>query len=238
MRPPSELQQRISYDFRNAVLLERALTHKSFANENRLAEHNERMEFLGDAVLNLVISEMLMQQRPQSSEGELSRLRASVVSEQSLASIARAIGLGEFLRLGKGEAQTGGRDKDSLLADSLEALIASLYLDRGLEASSAFIDRFFSELLANAPAAGRGADAKTELQERCQERLKTLPEYRVVTESGPDHQKQFTVELSVKGEVYGRGIGRSKKEAEQRAAKEALARLTARGQNTDVQKTG
>ncbi|MDH4161255.1 MAG: ribonuclease III [Nitrospirota bacterium] len=228
------LQQRMSYDFRNAVLLERALTHKSFANENRLSEHNERMEFLGDAVLNLVVSEILMEMRPQSPEGELSRLRASVVSEQSLAAIARSIGLGEFLRLGKGEAQTGGRDKDSLLADSLEALIASLYLDGGLPPAAAFISRFFLDSLNNAPAAGTGADAKTDLQELCQERMRTLPDYRVVTESGPDHQKEFTVELSIKGEVYGRGIGRSKKEAEQRAAREALVKF--RNQETEVRR--
>lgn len=225
MRPSSALQQRISYVFENAGLLERALTHRSFANENKLSEHNERMEFLGDAVLNLVVSELLMQMRPQSPEGDLSRLRASVVSEQSLASIARSLSLGEFLRLGKGEAQTGGRDKDSLLADCLEALIASLYQDGGLAAASAFIHRHFSGPLTNAPAAGSGADSKTDLQELCQERMKTLPEYRVITASGPDHQKEFTVELSIKGEIYGRGIGKSKKEAEQRAAREALAKL-------------
>ncbi len=225
MRSPAELQQRISYTYRNAVLLERALTHKSFANENRLAEHNERMEFLGDAVLNLVMSELLMTMRPHSSEGELSRLRAAVVSEQSLAAIARSLTLGDYLRLGKGEEQTGGRDKDSLLADSLEALIASLYLDKGLEPAASFIDRFFAEALQDASSGGRGTDAKTDLQELCQERLRTLPEYRVVSESGPDHRKEFTVELTVKGEVYGRGTGRSKKEAEQRAAREALVLL-------------
>ena len=226
MRPAGELQQRISYDFGNTVLLERALTHKSFANENRLSEHNERMEFLGDAVLNLVVSEILMQMRPLSPEGELSRLRALVVSEQSLATIARSIGIGEFLRLGRGEDQTGGRDKDSLLADSLEALIASLYLDNGLTPAAAFVNRFFHDSLSNAVAAGKGADAKTDFQELCQERMKTLPEYRVITESGPDHQKQFTIELAVKGVVYGRGIGKSKKEAEQRAAREALENLS------------
>jgi ribonuclease-3 len=162
---------------------------------------------------------------PGSSEGDLSRIRAAVVSEPSLAAVAREIGLGEYLLMGKGEEQTGGRDKDSLLADSLEALVASLYLDGGIGPAGAFITRFFDETIRKAQATGGTSDHKTEVQELCQERLKTLPEYTVVSESGPDHQKQFEVELSVRGEVYGRGTGRSKKEAEQRAAKEALENM-------------
>jgi len=225
MRPASELQQRISHSFGDAALLERALTHKSYANENRLAGHNERMEFLGDAVLNLAVSEQLMDARPQAPEGELSRIRALIVSEPSLAGAARTIGLGEFLRLGRGEEQSGGRDKDSLLADSFEALVAALYLDGGIGAAAAFIERLFREAVRTAGASGPAADHKTALQELCQERLKVLPEYQVVSESGPDHQKQFTVRLSVRGEVLGTGTGRSKKEAEQRAAKEAMERL-------------
>lgn len=229
MRPVSELQQQIAYAFRDPRLLERALTHKSFANENRLSEHNERMEFLGDSVLSLVVSELLMNALPDASEGELSRIRAAVVSEPSLAAVAREIGLGDFLLVGRGEEQTGGRDKDSLLADSLEALVASLYLDGGIEQAGSFITRFFKDRLDRVQTAGGTADHKTELQELCQERLKTLPEYRVASESGPDHRKEFTVELSIRGEVYGRGIGRNKKEAEQRAAKEALERLSNSG---------
>ena len=225
MRPAPELQQRIGYTFKQAELLERALTHRSYANENRLSEHNERMEFLGDSVLNLVVSEKLMSALPGSSEGDLSRIRAAVVSEPSLAAVARGIGLGSYLLLGKGEMQTGGRDKDSLLADSLEALVASIYLDDGIGPAGEFITRFFEETIRKAQATGGTADYKTEVQELCQERLKTLPEYRVVSESGPDHQKQFEIELSVRGEVYGRGTGKSKKEAEQRAAREALQRL-------------
>ena len=223
MRPPSELQQRISYSFRDARLLERALTHRSYANEHRLSEHNERLEFLGDSVLNLVVSERLMKDRPRSPEGELSRLRAAVVSEASLAEVARSIGLGAFLLLGKGEEQTGGRDKDSLLADALEALIASLYLDGGFDRATAFIEARFQEILDRTG----GTDCKTELQERSQELLKVLPEYRVVSESGPDHRKEFVIELSVRGEILGRGSGKSKKEAEQKAAKEALQKLRA-----------
>jgi len=226
MRPAPQLQQQIGYTFKHADLLEHALTHRSYANENRLSGHNERMEFLGDSVLNLVVSEQLMNALPNSSEGDLSRIRAAVVSEPSLAAVARKIGLGEYLLLGRGEEQTGGRDKDSLLADSLEALVASLYLDGGIGPAEAFITRFFEDTIRKAQAAGGTSDHKTEIQELCQERLKTLPEYTVVSESGPDHQKQFDVELSVRGEVYGRGTGRSKKEAEQKAAKEALEKLS------------
>jgi ribonuclease-3 len=226
MPPLSDIQQRIGYSFTTVELLKRSLTHKSYANENRVPYHNERMEFLGDAVLSLLISEYLMKASPGSTEGDLSRLRAAVVSEPALASIAREIGLGDYLLLGKGEDQTGGRNKDSLLADSLEALIASLYLDGGKDVAEAFVLRFFEEMLKRTCNSGGTIDYKTVLQERCQERLKQLPEYRVVSESGPDHQKQFEVELSVKSEVYGRGKGRNKKEAEQKAAKEALEKLT------------
>jgi ribonuclease-3 len=225
MRPRPDLQQRIDYAFKDPELLERALTHKSYANENRLLAHNERMEFLGDAVLNLVVSEYLMKTCPDATEGDLSRLRAAVVSEPALALVARGLGLGDCLLLGKGEEQTGGRDKDSLLANSLEALIASIYLDAGTDATEAFIIRFFGDLIKQACVMRGTIDYKTQLQELCQERLKQLPDYRVISETGPDHRKQFTVELSLRGEVYGSGTGRNKKEAEQRAAKEALTRL-------------
>lgn len=228
MPPLSTIQLRIAHPFNNAELLERALTHKSYANENRVPYHNERMEFLGDAVLNLIVSEYLMKTCPDSTEGDLSRLRAAVVSEPALAAIARALELGDYLLLGKGEEQTGGRNKDSLLGDCLEALIAAVYLDGGMEAAAAFVMRFFEELIRKTSTSGGTLDYKTELQERCQERLKQLPEYRVVSETGPDHQKQFEVELVIKGQVYGRGIGRNKKEAEQRAAKESLKMLNTR----------
>jgi len=222
----SDIQQRIGHQFGSRELLEQALTHKSYANENRLSGHNERLEFLGDAVLSLVISEYLMNACPASSEGDLSRLRASVVSEPALASIAREIGLGNYLLLGRGEEQTGGRDKNSLLANCLEALIASIYLDAGNTAVEEFVIRFFAELINKICSSRSTLDYKTELQELCQERLKQLPEYRIAAETGPDHLKQFAVDLIIKGEVYGRGIGKSKKEAEQRAAKEALDKLS------------
>ncbi len=225
MPPLSDIQQRIGYRFGNQELLERALTHKSYANENRLSAHNERLEFLGDAVLNLIISKYLMNACPASNEGDLSRLRAAVVSEPALASIAREIGLGTYLLLGRGEEQTGGRDKDSLLANCLEALIASIYLDASNAAVEEFVIRIFEDLIKKTYASRNTLDYKTEIQEFCQERLKQLPEYRIAAETGPDHLKQFTIELVIKGEVYGRGIGKNKKEAEQRAAKEALRKL-------------
>ncbi len=234
MPPLSDIQERIAYQFSNIALLERAMTHKSYANENRISYHNERMEFLGDSVLNLAVSEYLMKTCPDSTEGDLSRLRAAVVSEPALSAIAREIGLGSYILLGRGEEQTGGRDKDSLLANCLEALIASIYLDTGKEAAAAFVIRFFKDMIRKTCASRVILDNKTELQELCQERLKQLPEYKIVSETGPDHQKQFAVEVWIKGRLSGRGIGRSKKEAEQRAAKEALENLTEnRGQSME-----
>lgn len=226
MPDPADLEERIGHAFTTPRFLRHALTHKSYANENRLLEHNERMEFLGDAVLSFVVSEYLMKTCPDSTEGDLSRLRAVVVSEPALAAVGREIGLGKYLLLGRGEEQTGGRDKDSLLADCVEALIAAVYLDAGKDRAEAVILRFFEDLIRKTCSMRGTFDYKTELQELCQERLKLLPEYRVVSESGPDHRKQFEVELTVMGRVYGRGAGRSKKEAEQRAAKEALEKLS------------
>ncbi len=226
MHPLADIEERIAHRFSNPELLERALTHKSYANENRVPDHNERLEFLGDSVLGLIVSEYLMNTCPDSTEGDLSRLRAAIVSEPALAVVAREIGLGRFLLLGRGEDQTGGRNKDSLLANCLEALIASVYLDAGIEAVKSFVLRFFREIIQNSCETRGAQDYKTELQELCQERIKQLPEYRIVSETGPDHQKQFAVELVLKGEVHGRGIGKSKKEAEQKAAKEALEKLS------------
>jgi len=234
MPPLSDIQLRIAYTFQDVELLERALTHKSYANENRVPYHNERMEFLGDAVLSLVVSEYLMKACPDSTEGDLSRFRAAVVSEPALAAVSREIGLGDYLLLGKGEDQTGGRNKDSLLADCLEALIASVYLDAGIDSAEAFVIRVFEALIRKTCSSGGSLDYKTELQELCQERLKQLPEYRVVSETGPDHQKQFNMEVWIKGQLSGRGVGKSKKEAEQRAAREALEKLSGRSQEPEA----
>jgi len=221
-----DIQQDIFYTFKNRELLERALTHKSYSNENIVFAHNERMEFLGDAVLNLIVSEYLMKTCPDSTEGDLTRLRSVIVSEPTLAEVGRRIGLGKYLLLGKGEELTGGRAKRSLLANSIEALIAGIYLDSGADAAESFILRFFGETLKKTFDCRITHDYKTELQELCQERHKHLPEYRIVSETGPDHQKQFEVEMSIRNIVYGRGEGRSKKEAEQRAANAALKKLS------------
>ncbi|MGQ0809677.1 MAG: ribonuclease III [Nitrospiraceae bacterium] len=224
------VQQALGYRFRQPHLLDEALTHKSHVNERKGTErkHNERLEFLGDAVLALVISDYLASSLPHCSEGELSKLKARLVSETSLVKAARRIGLGGLLHLGRGEELTKGREKNSLLADALEALIAAVYLDGGLEAGRAFTLRMLAEELQEVdPQNGRQStdDHKTQLQEWCQKRFETLPQYVIVRESGPDHQKLFEVELSICGDVVGVGRGHSKKEAEQRAAKQALDQI-------------
>lgn len=220
-----DLERIIGHGFERPGLLEHALTHKSYANEKRLKNHNERMEFLGDSVLNLAVSQILMKTCPDSTEGDLSRLRAAIVSEPTLASIAQKIRLGEFILLGKGEEQSGGRNKDSLLSDCLEAVIAAVYLDAGLDVAAGLIERLFGDEIRRVCIAGGTTDYKSRFQELCQEKLKQLPVYHIVSESGPDHQKVFEVEICINGAVYGRGRGRSKKEAEQQSAKEALERL-------------
>ena len=224
------LQSLLGYRFKALALLEEALTHSSHVNEQKTVPlpHNERLEFLGDAVLSLVMSEYLASALPQSSEGTLSKLKAKVVSEGSLAQVARRLGLGEHLKLGRGDDRSKGREKDSLLADALEAVLAAVHLDGGFEASRAVTRHIFAEELANIAAQqeqpGAG-DYKTQFQEWCQKTHDTLPRYVTIRETGPDHQKLFEVELSVQGEVVGTGSGRSKKEAEQQAAKQALQQL-------------
>jgi ribonuclease-3 len=221
------LQSSLGYRFQAFELLDEALTHSSHVNEQKTAspQHNERLEFLGDAVLSLVISEYLASTLPKSSEGALSKLKAQLVSEASLAQVARRLRLGEHLKLGRGEDRSKGREKDSLLADALEAVLAAVHLDGGFDASRTVTRRIFAEELAivaaqqEQPGAG---DYKTQFQEWCQKRHDTLPHYAIVRETGPDHQKLFEVELSIQGEVVGLGSGRSKKEAEQQAAKQAL----------------
>lgn len=224
------IERRIGYHFRRAHLLNEALTHKSFVNENRAEDRrqNERLEFLGDAVLSLIVSEHLAADLPHCTEGALSKLKARLVSESSLAKAAKRLQLGTLLRLGKGEELSKGREKQSLLADALEALIAAIYLDGGLQASREFTLRIFDEELeAIRKVDGDSGleDYKTHLQELCQKRYDTLPRYVTVRESGPDHRKTFEVELLIRGEVKGVGRGLSKKEAEQMAAKQALEQV-------------
>ena len=224
--PPNLLR----YQFNNKALLEEAFTHKSYVNERKGAQrrHNERLEFLGDAVLSLVISEHLAGCCPQLSEGALSKLKAGLVSEASLAAAARRLDLGAHLRLGRGEELSKGREKHSLLADVLEAVIAAIYLDGGLEASRAFTLNALGEELSRVGSSQTqpgGDDYKTRFQEWCQQRYDMLPRYVLVKESGPDHQKLFEVEVEVESTVAGFGLGRSKKEAEQMAARQALEKL-------------
>ena len=232
--PLDSLQTALDYRFRNARLLEDALTHKSYVNEQRAAagSHNERLEFLGDAVLSLVVSEQLAVLLPHAPEGALSKHKARLVSESMLADAARRLQLGSCLRLGRGEELSKGRDKDSLLADAVEAVIAAVHLDGGLDASRSVVTRLFdhefSEVVSQRHRPGEG-DYKTQVQEWCQRRFDSLPSYAVVRESGPDHDKLFEVEVTVNGEVVGRGAGRSKKEAEQSAAKQALQEADRQG---------
>lgn len=222
-----DLEERIGHRFARRDLLERALTHKSYVNEHAgegLAD-NERLEFLGDAVLGLAVGHMLMQAHPQLREGELSMMRAHVVSERGLCRIARALELGDWLHLGKGEDNTGGRDKPSLLADACEAIVAAVYLDAGFEAARDVVHRLFADAVAAIEMPGR-SDFKTRLQEYAQARFKEPPTYAVVGESGPDHDKTFEVAVSVQGRELARATGKSKKESEQRAAEAALRCLT------------
>jgi ribonuclease-3 len=201
-------------------LLERALTHRSYAYENGGLPTNERLEFLGDAVLGLIVTDTLYREHPTLPEGQLAKLRAAVVQMRALAGVARDLKLGRYIRLGRGEEGTGGRDKPSILADTLEAVIGAVYLDRGLDAACGLVHRLFDPVIANSAQLGAGLDWKTSLQELTAAELLGVPEYRV-EESGPDHQKLFRATVRVAGRTYGSGQGRSKKEAEQQAAEAA-----------------
>ncbi|MGE0395072.1 MAG: ribonuclease III [Vicinamibacterales bacterium] len=223
-----DLEARIGYRFRDRALLEHALTHRSLASEDQTGGvvDNESLEFLGDAVLGLVVADMLYRQFPDSREGQKSKVKSAVVSTASLARQAERLRLGEALLLGRGEEKTGGRRKQTLLADSFEALIAAVFLDGGLEAVSNWLRPVLQvDIDAAAAADVTGRDYKSALQERAQARGLALPEYRIVDQQGPDHRKVFHVEVWVDGAVTGRAEGRSKKEAEQAAARQALEAL-------------
>jgi ribonuclease III len=206
-------------------LLERALMHRSFAYENGGLPTNERLEFLGDSVLGLVVTDTLFRSHPELPEGQLAKLRAAVVNMRALANVARGLDLGSYVRLGKGEEGTGGRDKSSILADTLEAVIGAVYLDQGLTAADGLVHRLFDPVIAEAARKGAGLDWKTSLQELCAAELLGVPEYHV-EESGPDHQKSFRAFVRIGTETYGEGEGRSKKEAEQQAAEAAWTAIT------------
>jgi ribonuclease III len=219
------LQRTIQYRFRDRGLLEHAMTHTSRANEDVSGgvADNESMEFLGDALLGFVVADILFREFPSFDEGEKSKIKATLVSTTTLARQAERLNIGEHMLLGRGEEKTGGRRKQALLADSYEALIAAIYLDGGVEQARAFIAREFAPLIAGVRRDGvAGQDYKSALQELLQSRDLPLPEYRLVGTVGPDHQKQFQVEVLVKGESVGQATGPSKKEAEQEAARVAL----------------
>ena len=224
----SDLEQKLAYEFVDRNLLLEALSHRSFVNEHpeKNLRDNERFEFLGDAVLNLVVGHILIRKFPQMNEGDLSRTRASLVNESSLAKIARALNLGSFIRLGKGEKQSNGREKKSILADTYEALVAAVYLDRGLDAAFRIIEKNYHEFLDSLSRPILLNDYKSRLQEVVQVSHRTMPVYEVIEESGPDHDKTFKVAVNI-GDLKKEGIGKSKKTAEQHAASKALKALKA-----------
>lgn len=224
----AELQRKLLYAFENANLLEKALRHSSFVNEQADIgmRDNERLEFLGDAVLNLVVGDLLMQRYPDSEEGDLSRMRANLVNETQLAAIARSLNLGSHLQLGKGEIQTDGREKNSILAGTLEAVMAAIYLDGGFEAAFHVIDRHFLPLIGAVATPMVSFDYKSQVQELVQVTQQEMPIYTVIHESGPDHDKTFQVRLQLQ-QLHAEGVGKSKKTAEQDAARKALELLKA-----------
>jgi ribonuclease-3 len=212
----------------DAELLTLALTHRSYAYENGGLPPNERLEFLGDAVLGLVVTDHLYRQHPDLPEGQLAKLRASVVNMHALAGVSRALGdggLGAHLLLGRGEELTGGRDKDSILADGLEAMIGAVFLQHGIDTATELVHHLFGRLLDEAPHRGAGLDWKTSLQELTASGGLGVPEYRL-DEQGPDHRKEFTATALIRGQKYGVGVGRTKKEAEQKAAETAWRTLS------------
>ncbi len=218
----SEFEEKIGYNFRNKSLLFEALTHSSYANESKHQyKSNERLEFLGDSVLSIVVSEYLFETYTSYPEGELSKTRAMLVCEKTLAKFAHRIDLGEYIVFGKGELQNGGKDRPSILSDAFEAVIAAIYLDGGLEAARKHIMRFMPENIREAVAKAYD-DYKTILQEIIQKNPEEVVEYRLAAESGPDHNKSFTVQVMLNSNVIGEGTASSKKHAEQLAARQAL----------------
>ena len=224
----SDFEAVLGYHFQDRDLLARALTHKSFANERRetSSSHNERLEFLGDTVLGFVIGELIYRSFPNLQEGSLSKIKAHLVSASTLAAKGRAIGIGGYLRMGAGEARSGGAEKLSLLADGFEAVVAAIYLDGGLPAADAFLRRIFMPDVTGIDIGDLSfQDYKTVLQESAQALGLPLPEYRIVDEYGPDHEKVFVIQVFWNGEAFAYGRGASKREAQRKAAKEALKKL-------------
>ena len=222
-----ELERKLNYAFRNPALLQEALNHSSYANEHRAAHlhSNERLEFLGDSVLGFVTAEFLFQRYPEAPEGDLTRIRAALVCEQSLYEVAQRLGLGQYLKLGRGEEAGGGRERPSILADAVEAVFAAVYLDGGMDAARALIHRCLLDAQRESVVEERRRDYKTALQELVQRQADQTLTYRMVDEQGPDHAKTFRAEVLLNGEAIGSGSGHSKKEAEQAAARAAMEAL-------------
>lgn len=222
-----DLAAALGVEFEDPELARLALVHRSYAFENALSETNERLEFLGDAVLGVVVTDVAYRAFPSLSEGDLAKLRSSTVNMHALAEVARELGLGDLVLLGRGEEMSGGREKTSILADALEAVLGAVYLDRGPDTAFDLIERlFFPRMVAYVSGDG-GRDFKTTLQEMAAQEKGMLPDYRV-SERGPDHQKEFTATVFLDGEPWGQGQGRSKKEAEQQAAQQACDKLATR----------
>ena len=222
-----ELEKKLNYTFQNPNLLQEALNHSSYANEHRSAHlhSNERLEFLGDSVLGFVTAEFLFTRHPDAPEGDLTRIRAALVCEQSLYEAAQRLDLGRYLKLGRGEEAGGGRERTSILADAMEALFAAVYLDGGIGVASALIHRCLLDVQRESVVEERRRDYKTALQELVQRQADQVLSYQMVDERGPDHAKVFQAEVLLNGSPIGTGSGHSKKEAEQAAAKAALAAL-------------
>ncbi len=221
-----DLREALGHPVLDDELLERSLTHRSYAYENGGLPTNERLEFLGDSVLGVVVTDTLFRTHPDLSEGRLAKLRAAVVNARALAEVARTIGLGEHIKLGRGEETTGGRDKASILSDTVEAVIGAVYLSGGFEAAGDVVHRLFDPLMTSAARLGAGLDWKTSLQELSAGHSLGVPEY-VIEDEGPDHEKTFTAQVQVGEDLYGHGTGRSKKEAEQQAAETAYRAIAA-----------
>ena len=222
-KDPSGLERHLQYQFGNKDLLLKALRHSSYVNEldDQHLKNNERLEFLGDAVINLIVGHILMRRYPDIKEGELSRNRANLVNESQLAKMALSLELGAYILLGKGEIQTHGREKNSILADTYEALVAAVYLDGGFDAAFRFIETNFLPLIDRLDSTADNYDYKSQLQEMVQVGQGAMPDYTIIREDGPDHDKTFWVELKVL-ELATRGTGKNKKAAEQEAARKAL----------------
>ncbi len=223
-----DIEKALGYTFKNGQFLTDALTHKSFYHESpdKTCNYNERLEFLGDSVLGLIIAEVLFLDGGLFTEAEMSKMKSYLVKEAVLFEIASKLSLGSYLRLGKGEESTGGRQKKSVLSDAFEALVGAIFLDGGYEATMAVVLRLFNERIAGAILKRGGYDFKSELQEKSQSVFGVLPEYRIVKQEGEEHKKTFTAEVSINKQLYGSGTGKSKKEAQMDAAKKALQKLS------------